>query len=59
MTEIEEVDVEKQEPKMLEDILKRYGESQKEIMDVLVTLFVRLETAEKKLASPLLAKLIE
>lgn len=58
MTEIEEVKEEK-EPKKLEDILKRYGESQKELMEVLVTLFVRLETAEKKLASPLLSKLLE
>lgn len=47
------------EPKKLEDILKRYGESQKEMMEVLIAMFVRLEAAEKKLANPLLAKLLE
>lgn len=60
MSEIEEVkEDQKQEPKLLEDILKRHVDSQKEMMDVLVTLFVRLEAVEKKLSNPLLAKLLE
>ena len=59
MGEIKEVEEKKEEPKMLEDIVKRYLESQKELMDVMVTLFVKMDVAEKKLASPLLNKLLD
>jgi len=40
MGEIEEV-VE-QEPKKVEDIIKRYMESQQELMEMITTLFIRL-----------------
>lgn len=41
MGEIEEV-VEQQEPKKVEDIIKRYIESQNELMEMIATLFIRL-----------------
>jgi hypothetical protein len=59
MAEIEEeVKEEVKEPKKLEDIIKRYGDSQNEMMHVLVNIFVKLETLEKKLDSPILNKLL-
>jgi hypothetical protein len=59
MAEIEEeVKEEVKEPKKLEDIIKRYGDSQNEMMHVLVNIFVKLETLEKKRDSPILNKLL-
>ena len=43
-----------QPKKDLADICKRYMESQKELMEVVVALLVRLEKIEKALNSPLL-----
>ena len=40
MGEIEEV--QEQEPKKVEDIIKRYMESQQELMEMITTLFIRL-----------------
>jgi len=44
MGEIEEVkeQVQEQEPKKVEDIIKRYMESQQELMEMITTLFIRL-----------------
>jgi hypothetical protein len=57
--EIKEVKEEQKEVKKLDDILKRYAESQNEIMGVLAALLVRLEVVEKKLSNPILTKLID
>ena len=64
MGDIEEVKEEEpkpevKEPKELKDILERYGASQTELIEVLVTLFVKMDAVEKKLDSPLLKKLLE
>jgi hypothetical protein len=55
---VEEEKVEEQKPKDLKDIMDRYGASQSELMEVVVTMFLKLDTIEKKLATPLLAKLL-
>ena len=51
---IVEEPVEEQPKKDLADICKRYMESQKELMEVVVALLVRLEKIEGALNSPLL-----
>jgi archaellum component FlaC len=61
MSEIEEVEKveEEKKPKDLKDIMERYGAAQNELIEVLVTMFVKLDTVEKKLSNPLLSKLLE
>ena len=49
--EVEEEVQEVQEPKKIDDIIKRYLESQKELMEMLVDIFIKLN-------SPLLKKLL-
>lgn len=51
MEKIEEIE-EVQEPKKIDDIMKRYMESQKELMEMLADIFIRLN-------NPLLKKLLE
>lgn len=51
MEKIAEVE-EENAPKKIDDIIKRYMESQKELMEMLVDIFVRLN-------NPLLKKLLE
>ena len=63
MSSIEELkevveEVEEKKPKDLKDIMDRYGASQGELMEVVVAMFLKLDTIEKKLATPLLAKLL-
>jgi hypothetical protein len=42
---VEKVDVKKEEPapKKVDDIIKRYMESQTELMEMITTLFIRLQ----------------
>jgi len=59
MADITDADAIVEEPKVeekkdLADIVKRYMESQKELMEVIVALLVRLEKIEGALNSPLL-----
>jgi hypothetical protein len=59
ITDADAIVEESQEPKVeekrdLADICKRYMESQKELMEVVVALLVRLEKIEGALNSPLL-----
>ena len=59
MADITDADAIVEEPKVeekkdLADIVKRYMESQKELMEVVVALLVRLEKIEGALNSPLL-----
>lgn len=59
ITDADAIVEEPQEPKVeekkdLADIVKRYMESQKELMEVVVALLVRLEKIEGALNSPLL-----
>jgi len=59
ITDADAIVEEPQEPKVeekrdLADICKRYMESQKELMEVVVALLVRLEKIEGALNSPLL-----
>ena len=64
MTEIEEVkeeEIKKEEekkPKDLKEIMERYATAQSELVEVIITMFVKLDVVEKKLENPLLQKLL-
>jgi adenylosuccinate synthase len=50
--EVEPKKIDEVEPKKIDDIMKRYMESQKELMEMLTDIFIKLN-------SPLLKKLLE